>query len=207
MNFASFIAAQLRQPSGYFGRHVMLHLLNRGNFPINKLALQVLRLAPTDHVLEVGFGGGDLIAKMARLLNQGRITGVDLSRDAVEVCTKRFKKLIDAGAIDLHCANVEELPLGAGMVTKACTVNTIYFWPVPLVALAQIRRVLKEDGLLVICFSPRAAMEHRRVMRHGFTLYDPEEVRTLVTEAGFRDVRIVTGKHRFGESIAVSGLK
>jgi len=28
MNFAKFIAAQLRQPSGFFGRYVMVHLLN-----------------------------------------------------------------------------------------------------------------------------------------------------------------------------------
>jgi SAM-dependent methyltransferase len=207
MNLVKFIAAQLRQPSGFFGRHVMVHLLNRGNVPINSLALQVLRLTPEDHVLEVGFGGGDLIARMARVLIRGHVTGVDLSRDAVEFCAKRFERLIEAGTIDLHCANVEELPSDAGTFNKACTVNTIYFWPAPLVALAQIRRVLKEDGVLVVCFGPRTLMEKRRVMRHGFTLYDPEEVKALFTTAGFRDVQLVLGKYRFGECIAATGKK
>jgi arsenite methyltransferase len=185
----------------------MVHLLNRGNVPINNLALQVLRLAPEDHVLEVGFGGGDLIARMARVLIRGHVTGVDLSRDAVEVCVKRFRRLIEAGTIDLHCASAEELPLGDSTFTKACTVNTIYFWTVPLVALGQIRRVLKQDGTLVVCFSPRAVLEKRRVMRHGFTLYNPEEVSALLTAAGFRDVQLVFGKHRFGECIAAEGKK
>ena len=207
MDVARFIAAQLRQPSGFFGRHVMVHLLNRGNVPINKLAIRALGLTPWDHVLEVGFGGGDLIARMARVLTHGHVTGVDVSQDAVEVCAKRFRRLIEAGSIDLQCGAVEELPLGEGTFTKACTVNTIYFWADPLVALAQLRRVLRQDGTLVICFSPRAVLGKRRIMQHGFTLYDPEEVSALLAGAGFRDVQRFYGKHRFGECIAAVGKK
>ncbi|RPH34990.1 class I SAM-dependent methyltransferase, partial [bacterium] len=177
------------------------------NVPINNLALQVLRLAPEDHVLEVGFGGGDLIARMARLLSHGHVTGVDVSRDAVDVCAKRFRRLIDAGTIDLHCAAVEKLPLGESTFTKACTVNTIYFWPDPIVALAQFRRVLKEDGTLVVCFTPRAVLEKRKLMQHGFTLYDPEEVSALLRAAGFRDVQLHSAKHWLGECIAAEGKK
>jgi SAM-dependent methyltransferase len=204
---AKLIAAQLRRPSGFFGRHVMVHVLNRVNVPINTLALDVLRLIPEDHVLEVGFGGGDLMARMTRVAIRGHVTGVDLSRDAVEVCAKRFEMLIKVGTMDLHCAKVEELPFDANTFTKACTVNTIYFWPAPLVALGQIRRVLKEDGALVVCFSPRVLMEKRGVTRHGFTLYEPEEVSALLTAAGFRDVQLVFGKHRFGECVAAEGKK
>jgi SAM-dependent methyltransferase len=207
MNVAKFIAAQLRQPSGFFGRHVMMHLLNRGNVPINNLALQVLRLTPEDHVLEVGFGGGDLIARMARVLIRGHVTGVDFSRDAVDVCAKRFKKLIETGMIDLHCANVEELPSDDSTFTKVCTVNTIYFWQIPLAVLAQFRRVLKENGTLVVCFTPRAVMEKRSATRHGFTLYEPEEVKALFATAGFRDVHLVFGRHHLGECIAAVGHK
>ena len=158
-------------------------------------------------MLEVGFGGGDLMERMARVTIRGHVTGVDVSRDAVEVCAKRFKRQIEAGTIDLHCANVEELLLDDSTFTKACTVNTIYFWPIPLVALAHIHRVLRQDGTLVVCFSPRAALENRRVMRHGFALYHPEEVKTLITKAGFRDVQLVAGKHWFGECIGAVGMK
>ena len=207
MDAAKFIAAQLRQPSGFFGRHVMIHLLNRGNVPINNLALQVLRLTPEDHVLEVGFGGGDLIARIARVLIRGHVTGVDFSQDAVNVCAKRFKKLIEAGMIDLHCANVEELPSDDSTFTRVCTVNTIYFWPNPLAVIAQFRRVLKKDGLLVVCFNPRAVMEKQRITRHGFTLYEPEEVKALFVTTGFRDVQLVSGRHHFGECIAAVGNK
>jgi ubiquinone/menaquinone biosynthesis C-methylase UbiE len=106
MSFAGFMAAQLRQPSGLFGRYVMLHLLNRINVSMNSLAFETLQINSRDQVLEVGFGGGDLIARMSRVVSQGRITGVDFSQDAVDACSKRFAKFIKAGIIDLYCANV-----------------------------------------------------------------------------------------------------
>ena len=208
MNFAKFIAAQLRQPSGFFGRYVMVHLLNRINVSMNSLALDTLCLDSQDHVLEVGFGGGDLIARMSHVVSQGRITGVDYSQDAVDACSKRFAKFIRDGVIDLHCANVESLPFKPDTFTKACTVNTLYFWPVPHAALRQIHRVLKEDGTLAVCFTPRTVMANQgNVIHHGFTLYEPEEVTTLLRETGFRDVQIVFSKDRKGENAAVVGKK
>jgi SAM-dependent methyltransferase len=208
MSLAEFLAAQLRQPSGFFGRYFMVHLLNRMNVPLNNLALETLRLDSRDHVLEIGFGGGDLMAKMSRVLPQTRLSGVDYSQDAVDACSKRFAKNIKDGIIDLQCANVESLPFEPGTFTKVCTVNTIYFWPVPLVALRQTHRVLKEDGTLVICFTPRAVLEKRgSVVHHGFTLYEPEDVIALLTETGFRDVQIVYGKDRFGACAAITGKK
>jgi len=208
MSLAEFMAAQLRQPSGFFGRYVMVHLLNRINVSMNSLAFEALRLDSRDQVLEVGFGGGDLIARMSRVVSQGRITGVDYSQDAVDACSKRFAKSIRDGVIELHCANVESLPLKPATFTKACTVNTLYFWPVPHAALRQIHRVLKEDGILAVCFTPRTIMENLgNVIHHGFTLYEPEEVTALLKETGFRDVQIVFGKNRMGENAAAVGKK
>jgi len=207
MSIKKFIAAQLRKPSGFFGRFITVRLLNLVNVAINRLALKILQLQPDDHVLEVGFGGGDLIARMARIVMRGHITGVDFSIDALEACRKRFDTLIRAGTIELHCASVEALLFDANTFTKACTVNTIYFWPDPLAALGQIHRVLKKDGTLLVCFSPRAVMEKQEISRHGFRLFEPEEVKSLLSDAGFRNVRLVFGQHRFGECVVAEGTK
>ena len=45
---------------------------------------------------------------------------------------------------------------------RACTVNTIYFWPDPAVPLRELSRVLRAGGRLVIGFSPAAAMRRCR---------------------------------------------
>jgi len=207
MNIKKFIAAQLRKPSGLFGRLVTVRLLNLVNMPMNTLVLEILQLQPDDHVLEVGFGGGDLIARMARIVTRGHITGVDFSNDALEVCRKRFDALIRIGIIELHCASVDALPFDANTFTKLCTVNTIYFWRDPLAALSQIHRVLKKEGTLLVCFRPRVVMEKQAISRHGFRLFEPEEVKSLLLAAGFRDVMLVFDQNRFGECVVAEGTK
>jgi hypothetical protein len=51
-------------------------------------------------------------------------------------------------------------------------------------------------------------MENRgKVIHHGFTLYEPEEVTDLLRETGFRDVKIIRGEKSARECIVVVGKK
>lgn len=201
MAIAALIARQLRKPSGFIGKVLTARLLNRVNAPMNQLTLQLLDLNADDHVLEVGFGGGDLINRMASAVTRGRIAGVDFSPEMVEVCARRFAPLVAAGQVELRCASAEDLPYGAEHFTKACTVNTIYFWPDPLVALAELRRTLRDSGRLVVSFNPQATAQKLPYTRHDFRLYDAHQVQHLLEEVGFRDIQLVPGAHRIGEFV------
>ena len=208
MSLSTFIADQLRKPSGRVGKILTARLLNRANVAMNLLTLQALDLRADDQVLEVGFGGGDLISRMATIVGRGgRVVGVDFSPEMVEVGAKRFAALIQSGSVELCCASVEQLPYDSEQFTKACTVNTIYFWPDPVGALREIRRTLRRRGRLALCFNPRATAGKLPYTRHGFTLYDPDEVERLLSESGFGDIRSVTGSHRLGVSICAIGTK
>lgn len=132
----------------------------------------------------MGFGGGDLINRMAPVVGQGRIAGVDLSPEMVEVSTKRFAALIRTGQVELRCASAESLPYGSEHFTKACTVNTIYFWPDPLVSLNELRRVLRNGGRLVVCFNPPMTLEKLPYTKNGFSFYEPDQVQRLLEKVG-----------------------
>lgn len=75
MGLSEFVAGQLRNPSGFFGRFVMSRFFNRSSAAINQLTLASLALEPTDRVIEVGFGAGDLISRMAPVVSKGSIAG------------------------------------------------------------------------------------------------------------------------------------
>src|SRR5258706_4757445 len=113
---------------------------------MNQLTLASLDLKPDDRVIEVGFGGGDLINRMVSVVTQGCIAGVDFSPEMVEVCTKRFAPLMGTGRIELRCASADRLPYASEHFTKACTVHTIYFWPDPLGPLSELRRGVRAGG-------------------------------------------------------------
>lgn len=198
MGLGRFVASQLRKPSGLIGR-IIARILNHGNAPMNDLTVKLLDLTPDDHVLEIGFGGGDLINRMVPLVTRGRIVGVDFSPEMTAMCMKRFGALVRTAKVELRCASAEDLPYTSDEFTKACTVNTIYFWPDPVASLKELWRTLRESGRLVVCFNPRTTAQKLPYTKYGFTLYDPAQVRRLLEEAGFRDIQMVAGSSRLGQ--------
>lgn len=207
MSMNGFVSQQLRKPSGLYGRLVMPRRLKRLNAAINRSTLDALELEPHDRVLEVGFGPGELISAILPLVPAGSVSGADFSPEMVAVCARRVRVPDRERRVDLRCAPAESLPFDDGRFTKACTVNTLYFWPDPLSPLREFYRVLTDGGRLVVAFSPRVTMQHVPVDRHVFTLHDPEQVHVLLDEAGFRAVRMQEGAGPLGEFVCAIGSK
>jgi|SRR6188474_1109082 len=120
-----FIAKQLSRPTGVIGI-IIRHLMNRHNARMNAFAVGQLQLAPSDRVLEIGFGGG---STLAALLNTAAfVAGVDRSRDVISWAKRHFAKAIESGRAEFRQGNVESLPFNEAAFDKVCTVNTVYFW-------------------------------------------------------------------------------
>jgi SAM-dependent methyltransferase len=188
----SFVAAQLRQPSGRFGRWVMTRMLNRGNAEMISSTIDALALTRTDSFMDLGFGGG-LGLQLAAARTDGPLWGVDFSPDAVLAGATTMRTLVAAKRLNLICADVAELPLRDGLLNAICTTNTLYFWPDPARALRSLRRVLRADGgRLALGYSGAEKMKgFDAVTKHGFTTYEPEPVEAMMREAGFESVRTI----------------
>ena len=65
MPVSRFMARQFARPRGLFGRLFLGGMLDRANVRGNALVYEALAVAPSDHVFEVGFGGGDLLVRLA----------------------------------------------------------------------------------------------------------------------------------------------
>jgi arsenite methyltransferase len=187
----TFLAAQLRRPTGLFGRFLLAPALNRGNVTENRSVFETLRLAPDDRVLEVGFGGGELIAMMLPALPRGHVSGADFSPEMVRFCAGRFASAVAAGTVELVEAPIEALPFAAASFSKACTVNTVYFWERPEGAAAELFRVLEPGGRLVVGFSPPAALVRIPITRSGFRFFEVADVERFLSQAGFTPVSTI----------------
>jgi SAM-dependent methyltransferase len=179
------IARQLARPSGLFGRLFTARWLDKASAAMNKLTLEQLSIEPADRVLEVGFGGGELLE---RILSTGPcefVAGVDLSADIVYVAGSRLRRYIRAGKAEVHCGDIEALPFGDAEFTKLCSVNTLYFWRNPTIALMECRRVLTKDGRILLCFNSKEDLSRWPGHKYGFRLYDLAEVEDLLKVAGF----------------------
>ncbi|HEX8579678.1 MAG TPA: class I SAM-dependent methyltransferase [Allosphingosinicella sp.] len=151
---------------------------------MNALALHALALEPGERFLEVGFGGGALL-RSARAAG-AEVSGVDMSQAMVE----------RARGLDVHLASAQALPFADGAFDKVASLNSLYFWPDPHAAFAEIARVIRPGGRLVIGFEPAAQLRKYPGHVHGFRLFEVAEVRALMEQAGFGENSEGWGKGR-----------
>ena len=158
---------------------MLLHMLNWSNAGMNRLALRSLQAGANDRVLEIGFGGGDLIKRLLAQATPPRVVGLERSATAVAAGRRRFRRAIGAGAVDVNRGDAAAMPFADGAFSHVCAVNVIYFWPDLPAVLRECRRVLSPRGRLVLCYNetpPDGANRDR-----------PAEVEAQVEAAGFAD--------------------
>jgi ubiquinone/menaquinone biosynthesis C-methylase UbiE len=159
-----------------------------------------------DRVLDVACGNGALTEYVARSLGPGgRIVGLDTNVDMLEVA--RSTALADAAPIQWCEGNAQGLPYPDEAFDVVYCELGLQFFPDRPKALAEMRRVLAPGGRLAlmvwgdIAKSPaQAAMatvweqlfgaEAAVFFQRQHALSDPQQTRTLLTDAGFRDVDV-----------------
>jgi len=190
MGIRRFMASQLRQPSGWFGASVMSRLLNRVNRQIVDRTLTLLDARAEHNILEIGFGGGSALSRLAKQANSGVITGVDVSPEMIRHAERRFRHQIQSGRLRVQLGDATHLPFASDSFDRVFTINTIYFWPDVLQGLGEIYRVLKQDGLAAIAVRSKEKMEKHAVTKYDFRLFSADDVAGLMRQAGFREIRI-----------------
>jgi arsenite methyltransferase len=190
-----WLAGQFARPSGWLGRRLIGPWLDRIGATMNAFVLAQLAPEGDDDLLEIGFGGGDLIARALRVTD-GRITGIDVSDAMVKRASRRFRREIASGRVRLLRGSVEATSLPDSAVDRACSVNNIYFWPDPAAGMAELARVVRPGGRLAIAFEPPEELRKWPGHRHGFRLFEEAEVRALMDKAGFGDLRVAEGRGR-----------
>jgi len=75
--------------------------------------IRQLNLQPYQHVLEVGYGSGQLLAVVARTLNIGFLAGIESSIPLYRQAYRRNKAFIRRQLIQLHIGELHELPYPA----------------------------------------------------------------------------------------------
>ena len=187
MRRPAFIARQSRHPSGLLGR-LIGRIMAVETAPANEEALRLLRLAPTDHVLEVGFGHGRTLRRAADMLPRGFVAGVDPSREMVRMASAWNRSHIAAGRVALLRSDGLPLPFATGVFDKILGIHVLYFWPEPLGQLREVRRVLKPGGSLVLGFRARSDEQTADFPASVYRFYEAEEVESLLADCGFRAI-------------------
>ena len=107
-------------------------------------------LRPGDIVLELGSGTGVFtVAAAQRIGPQGRFVAVDIQPEMIKRVEQRVRTAGLAN-VETHTADAYHLPMPDESVDLAFLISVLEEVPDPLRALAELRRVLKPEGILSI---------------------------------------------------------
>ncbi len=117
--------------------------MEQEHLPITLPVLEKMRLGRTDNVLDVGCGAGWLSRRLAKLVPEGRVIGMDISDEMV----RRARGAgLDHDNLLFVVGEAAEIPWEANFFSHAISVESAYYWPDPAAGLKEIYRVLREGG-------------------------------------------------------------
>ena len=186
------MANMLGKPEGEVGRAVG-EMMNRVNGNITSAVYQRLMLRDNDRVLEIGFGNGRLLPALIALADDMTYVGLDRAKTMVTEATEHNAELVAASRASFRLGSVEAIPCKDESFDRVFAVNVVYFWPDPVRALAEMRRVLRPGGLSIVASVVMAPGEEPPPFakpEYGFHRRSRETLLALHRDAGFSNVLV-----------------
>jgi arsenite methyltransferase len=117
--------------------------MEQDHLPITLPVLEKMHPAPADNVLDLGCGSGWLSRRVAKLVPQGRVVGMDISDEMIRIARRNSA---DQHNLLFVTGEVTKIPAEANFFTHAISVESAYYWPSPAAGMKEIFRVLRPGG-------------------------------------------------------------
>jgi SAM-dependent methyltransferase len=175
-------------------------------------ALDKFAFTGSERFLDVGCGTGWAVRQAATSLPNGSAHGIDISPAMVKKATGLSQAIRNC---EFSEANSESIPHEDKYFDSILCTFSFHHYQDPIAALSEFKRVLKDDGMLVIVDSARDVSfaiwlqdrGRRYLERSHVKYYTVKELKSLVEKSGFaikEDIHTESGFMRFGK--AFTGL-
>ncbi|HUC52564.1 MAG TPA: class I SAM-dependent methyltransferase [Candidatus Cybelea sp.] len=163
--------------------------MEQDHLPITLPVLEKMRLAPTDNVLDLGCGAGWLSRRLAKLVPEGRVVGMDISDEMIRHARRSS---LDFDNLMFVAGEVAQIPWQPHFFSHVISVESSYYWPDPAAGIKDMFRVIQEGG------SAWVLINYYRDNPHGHQwgellavktqLLSAEEWAGMFRDAGFTNV-------------------
>lgn len=180
-------------------------LIYRGRQEVVSAYIDAAGLGPTARVLEIGCGAGHLTVDLAH--RQLRVEAVDASNAMVEATAARVLEAGFKEQVTVQKADVHALPFATSHFDLVVAIGVIPWLHSPPDAVAEMTRVLRPGGQLVVTADNRARLTsftdprsilamtplkrvYRAIRKHDPTavshLHSPRRLDRMLVQAGLR---------------------
>jgi len=180
--------SQCARPEGSLGR-VMLSFMNYTHAPLTNWGLKLVNIQDGWTMLDVGCGGGFTIRRLLNRSKDAQVYGIDISEESVAKAKKVNAEVLDK-QVFVTQGSAEKLPYENEKFDLVTAVETVYFWPNLPNCLQEVRRVLKPGGKFAILVEVVDSDSKWTNVVEGMTAYTPEQIKSLLDDAGFAQTEI-----------------
>ncbi|WP_254821319.1 methyltransferase domain-containing protein [Haloglomus halophilum] len=165
-------------------------------------ALELFDIDEGDRVLDVGCGTG--FATEGLLEYTEDVYGLDQSEHQLE---KAYAKFGTRGQVKFHRGDAERLPFKDDTFDALWSSGSIEYWPNPVDALEEFRRVVKPGGpVLVVGPNYPNSTVFQKLADAIMLFYDEAEADRMFAAAGYEEFRHVTMGPDYNPEIAITTL-
>ncbi len=139
---------------------------------------------------DLGCGTGQISAAVAPFVR--KVIAVDSSPEMLDAARDRLASAGPADNVELKRGTLEALPIADATLDAAVAMLVLHHLPEPGQALAEMARVLKPGGrLLVADMLPHDRDSYRQQMGHVWLGFSEGQIAQALETAGFTGIRIV----------------
>jgi ubiquinone/menaquinone biosynthesis C-methylase UbiE len=184
------------KPLGLKGRlaGLIMNLVHANQYKkiIKKYVFEKIEIKKSITILDIGCGGGKVINLFCSMFINSKIYGIDHSPDMVALAREVNQTEINRGKVDIVQSDVTALPYSNNYFDIITAFDTINFWTDFNKAMLEIKRVLKEDGkLLIVNEYPKEGTKWWDFVKFK----NDEEYRKKLSEHGFGEIMITVEKN------------
>jgi len=163
-------------------------------------ALEMVDIEGGDRVLDVGCGTG--FATEGLLRHTDDVHGLDQSMHQME---KAFEKFGKRDRVRFYRGDAERLPFRANAFDLVWSSGSIEYWPNPVDALAEFRRVAKPGSQVLVVGpdDPKSTL-FQKLADAIMLFYDEEEAQRMFEAAGFEAIEHRILQRRPGSPRAIA---
>ena len=193
---------QCAHPEGRMGR-MMLRFMNFGHAPLTNWGLSHVTFHEGMTMLDIGCGGGATLQRLLKRSSNAKAYGIDISEESVAKAKEVNKELLDKQAFVCQ-GTASQLPYEDAKFDLVTAVETVYFWPELPNCLKEVRRVMKHGAQFAIMVEVPDPDSMWTKVVEGMTAYTPEELKSLLDDAGFTQTAIHRKKPSYATILGVN---
>jgi len=105
---------------------------------------------PSERLIDIGTGPGQLLLALRRTLADTKLVGIDISPAMVVQAQRNMKAYEHDPRMEVRIADASALPFADGTFDRVVSTGSLHHWKHPLQALSEAHRVLKVNGYTLL---------------------------------------------------------